>query len=87
MLGLGVQTETGKRKGKYGEEENAGEMSIDSRDGKYVPVCDYCGLELGQCDSFKEAVQAAEDAGWYFDRKEEEDYCEDCQDRYSIQRD
>jgi len=32
-------------------------MSIDSREGKYYPVCDYCGIELEGKSTFKEAVQ------------------------------
>ena len=46
-------------------------MSIDSRDGRYYPVCDYCGIELEGKGTFKEAVQEAEEAGWYYERKEE----------------
>ena len=30
----------------------------------------------------QEAVQEAEEAGWYYDRKEEEDFCTDCKDIY-----
>lgn len=69
--------------GEY-KERKYREMSIDSREGKYYPVCDYCGLELKGCDTFKEAVQEAEDAGWFYDRREEEDYCEDCRDTYGV---
>lgn len=59
-------------------------MSIDSREGKYYPVCDFCGYELEGRDTFKEAVEEAEEAGFYYDRKEEVDYCEYCREIYGV---
>lgn len=53
---------------------------IDHRYGVYVPVCDGCSEELRECDTFYEAVQAAKDEGWSYDRQFETNLCPTCQE-------
>ena len=39
-------------------------MSIERDYDQYIPVCDYCGRELPAEDSFQDAMDAKDAAGW-----------------------
>lgn len=61
-------------------------MSVEKFRGSagvtYTPTCDMCGDELPGCDSFPEAVQAMNDAGWIRRKNEHDEWenvCPDCQ--------
>lgn len=44
----------------------------------YVPICDCCGAELPFEESFFDATDAMEDAGWVYDSGTNENLCEEC---------
>lgn len=50
--------------------------------GRRVPTCDNCGEHLAPCDSFQDAIEALQDAGWvtHYVNGEWENYCPVCQE-------
>lgn len=53
---------------------------IDKRGKKYYPVCDGCGNELPYCDTWSEARDAMDNAGWEYDHKFDTNLCPACQE-------
>ena len=55
-------------------------MSIERSGDRYIPTCDYCGVELPEEYSFQDAVSAKKAASWKSvkDGGEWFDYCPDC---------
>jgi formylglycine-generating enzyme required for sulfatase activity len=59
-------------------------VSIERRKGKFVLVCDFCGDEPVECDSWDEAVKAKKELGFkstlYRTETEDvwQDLCADC---------
>jgi len=62
-------------------------MAIERRgrgaDRHYVLVCDHCGDEAGDFDTFEDAVDGKRDYGFHSTKASGfwEDVCEDCWDR------
>ncbi len=57
-------------------------MSIERKDGKFVPTCDVCYFELDPENGFYDAVDAKKEAGWRSKKVkgEWEDICKKCQE-------
>ena len=55
-------------------------MGILQRGDDYIPVCDYCAIELPRTKSLQTAMVAKRDAGWFNERDKNSwrDACDEC---------
>lgn len=58
------------------------DMSIEKEYGYYVPVCDFCGFTLRDCETFDDAVKSMKENGWKVRKEDGElkNICTDCLD-------
>ena len=57
-------------------------MAVEKEYGRFVPTCDGCGATLKPQDTFEEAKEAMNRAGWSTEKVPTgwENYCTDCKE-------